>query len=650
MELRAPAYPLITIDPYFSVWSFSDTLNGSDTVHWTGRSNRFTGSLQIGQKTLCFLGNMENAEKMRQCSVELTTFSTKYLMEYDGILLGIEFFSPLLITELEIAARPVSYLRVSLLSNPKAIPIMLSIQVDDEICLNEKGEFDVDYQEVQVDGLQCGRIGSKVQNILCRAGDDLRINWGYFYLATDGAGATLQPIRGKAFNHNDSCDLLLKIPLEQQVHGSTIITFAYDDIYSLEYFHCPLKAYWKRNGADICQILKRSFTEFETIHARCEAFDRLMTSVAEQIGSQHYAELLQLAFRQTVAAHKLCVDGSGNLLFVSKECFSNGCAATVDVSYPSVPIFLLYNPELVKGMLRPIFTYARTTEWIYPFAPHDVGTYPRLNGQTYGNLELHWQMPVEECGNMLLMTAAVCIAEHDASFAQEHWLLLQQWAQYLDAVGLDPDLQLCSDDFAGHLPHNCNLSVKAILGIAAYALLCGMLGKKNASALYMEKARRMGEKWLSYAANGDGTFRLALDQPGTFSLKYNLIWDSLLETHLFDSCQVKSELDSYLQRHAEPYGIPLDNRDSYTKSDWLMWVAAMYDDSDKFSDVVEMLWRTYNTTPSRVPMMDWYDAKTAVISGFLHHFRNRSVQGALFMKMLITMGLSNVVEEPARYV
>ena len=55
--------------------------------------------------------------------------------------------------------------------------------------------------------------------------------------------------------------------------------------------------------------------------------------------------------RQTLAAHKLVLDENGEVLYVSKECFSNGCAVTVDVSYPSIPLFLIYNPELVKGMI-----------------------------------------------------------------------------------------------------------------------------------------------------------------------------------------------------------------------------------------------------------------------------------------------------------
>jgi hypothetical protein len=80
----------------------------------------------------------------------------------------------------------------------------------------------------------------------------------------------------------------------------------------------------------------------------------------------------------------VAVDTEGQLLFISKECFSNGCAATVDVSYPSIPMFLHYNPEFVKGMMRPIFKYAATEEWEFDFAPHDAGQYPLVEGQVYG--------------------------------------------------------------------------------------------------------------------------------------------------------------------------------------------------------------------------------------------------------------------------
>src|SRR5690606_40391308 len=132
--------------------------------------------------------------------------------------------------------------------------------------------------------------------------------------------------------------------------------------------------------------------------------------------------------------------------------------------------------------------------WPHEFAPHDVGRYPVANGQVYG-LAMERQMPIEECGNMLIMMAAVCLAEGKADFAEEHWQLLTQWADYLRQNGMDPGNQLCTDDFGGHLAHNTNLSIKAIIGIASYSILADMLGKKEDSRIYLTEAKAMAIQW-----------------------------------------------------------------------------------------------------------------------------------------------------------
>ncbi|MCL2013783.1 MAG: DUF4965 domain-containing protein [Oscillospiraceae bacterium] len=638
---RAPAYPLINIDPYTSIWSMANELNNGETKHWSGKSNILTGTAKIDGKLFYFMGGGETKRrrrdgnddqklKMTQTSVIFDSFSTIYTFEADGVELTANFTSPLLPDDMDLYSRPVTYLKITLKSlDGKKHDVSVAVTATSQLCLNDGHQCPVLTEEVKLtDGLTSMKMGGQEQAVLGKVGDGICIDWGYFYLTADG-DSSVSRTREEGF-----AAAQIEVKMDTSGKNNALVLFAYDDLYSLIYFGERIKAWWKRKGATIEQEIIAAYKEYDDTIKRCAQFDKKMTADAEKAGGRKYAELLQLAIRQVMAAHKLVEDPDGDALFVSKECFSNGCAATVDVSYPSIPLFLIYNPELIKGMMRPIFKYATSGKWPFDFAPHDAGTYPILNGQVYsGGTDISHQMPVEECGNMLVMAASCARAEKNADFMKENQTTLKLWADYLLTNGVDPENQLCTDDFAGHLAHNCNLSVKAIMGIASYSLLCEMWNEPSEAKKYMDAARDMAKEWVKNSANGDGSTRLAFDQPGSVSMKYNSVWDKLFGTGLFPEKIIADEMASCLGR-MNAYGLPLDNRADYTKTDWLVWTATLCSDKANFEKMVDLLHFMYTLTPSRVPMTDWYSTITSMQIGFQH----RTVQGGLWIKSLEQSG------------
>lgn len=619
MQMRMPAIPLITVDPYFSVWS-RDRINEAWPEHWTGSRNAILGTVTVDGEERRFLGKSRH-RPIPQTGIEADAMSTKVTFADDQIELTALFTSPLLITDLYLASRPVSYLKLSWRAlDGQPHTVAARVTVSEELVLNKAGEGRAWSEPAAIKEGACVKMGNGEQKVLWRCGDDLRIDWGYLYLA----------VKGEARVGNTAFEGLYAVWAETELAPDALFAFAYDDIESLRYFGKHLPAYWKRGGKTVTAAIDEALCDYDATCAACRAFSDKLAAEAAAGGGEKYAQLLLLAYRQVMAAHKLAEDEEGRVLYISKECFSNACAATVDVTYPSAPLFLLYNPELLKGMLRPIMRFARSDAWQWDFAPHDAGCYPHVDGQVYAAGNRDWQMPVEECGNLIILCDAIARAEEDVSFAAEHMDLLSRWYRYLIEYGEDPENQICTDDFAGHLAHNCNLSLKAVMGIAGYADILLRMGREAEAAAAMETAKKYAASFLVRAKNGDGSWRLAYDRPGTFSLKYNAVWDKLWHTELFPPEFYAGEIARY-KAEALPYGVPLDSRERYTKSDWTLWAACLADDPADFRFFTELLWKAYHTMRSRVPMTDWYYADTSEMVGFRH----RSVQGGLFLRLMM---------------
>lgn len=173
-----------------------------------------------------------------------------------------------------------------------------------------------------------------------------------------------------------------------------------------------------------------------------------------------------------------------------------------------------------------------------------------------------------------------------------------------------------------------NLSVKAIVAIASYGRMADMIGKKDVADKYTGIARDMAAEWVRMADDGDH-YRLTFDKPGTWSQKYNLVWDKLLSLNIFPESVRQKELAYYLTKQNE-YGLPLDNRMAYTKTDWIMWTATLADDQETFEKFIEPIHRFENETVDRVPMSDWIWTDRPNWRGF----KARSVVGGYYIKML----------------
>ena len=626
MKMRPPCTPIITVDPYFSVWSERDILQ--NTTHWTGLPATIRGTVTVDGLPWHFLGLGGEGENMTVESTQIDAFSTTFIYKNDAIRLTVRFTSPMLPDDLYYASRPVTYCHATWEAlDWKEHTVSVGFSFSEELVLNEKREGRAVPSAVSIPGVTAIRMGNAEQNTLSRSGDLISIDWGYLYLAVAGAG------RAEETNLAD----MAAISIGADLQNEALFLFAYDDIDSIRYLGKNLKAFWRKDGKTIEQAIAEAAGEYDAVLARCKAFSHKLMGDAREKGSEKYAELLLLSLRQIMAGHKLVVDGNGDVLYISKECGSNGCGATVDITYPSSPMFLRYNTELLKGMIRPVMRYAASEEWKFDYAPHDVGQYPLLNGQAYGvkrengNVEIseYWQMPVEECGNMIILFAAICDADDSGDFALPYMETMEKWSKYLTQYGEDPGNQLCTDDFAGHLAHNVNLSIKAIMGIAGYSRILSRLDRDEEAAELMAIAKTYAVSAVERAKNEDGSYRLAYDQPGTFSLKYNAVWDLLWNTNLFPAEFFTGEITRY-KKELLPCGVPLDSREKYTKSDWTAWVACFAQNQEDFDAIVDPMWQAYNATPSRVPMSDWYYCD----DGRFREFRHRTVQGGLFMKML----------------
>ena len=576
------------------------------------------------------------SETATQTSADVQATRTIYDFTCGGVDLKLTFMAPVLMDNLDLLSRPVNYITYEVASNDGAEhAVEIYFEAGPHWARNTPSQKTA-CETLADERFTYAKVGTLDQPVLAKHGDDIRIDWGYFYMVGNKDNFTTASGNPYAMRNSFLEGALQSGEGDYLAIGSKLgnvgakpvsdyIMVGYDDIYSILYYQEKIRPYWNRNeDSSIEEQFALAADEYRSLVKRCEKFDAELMAEAYEAGGKEYAELCALAYRQSIAAHKLIQTPNGELAWLSKENFSNGCIGTVDVTYPSFPLFAYYNLDVAKALLNFIYELCESDKWDKPYAAHDVGCYPHVWGERYTG-----GMPVEESGNLLVMTGAICQLEGKVDYALKHWDALTLWADYLVEHGGDPAHQLCTDDFMGHSSRNANLAIKAVLGIAAYADMAKMAGKDDVAEKYRAEADKWAAFWKENADEGDH-YSLTFDTGAeTWSQKYNLVWDEMLGYNVFDPSIAPTEVAYYLTKFNK-YGLALDSRGNGAKCDWVMWTATLADDKATFEKFITPMYNLYNESRGRVPMSDYYRTDDNTHIGM----QARSVVGGYWIKML----------------
>ena len=593
----------------------------------------------------------------KQNKVNVTATSSFYNFTCGPVDLDLVFTAPLLIDDPDVLSTPINFISYQVTSTDgKEHDVKLYLATTAQLTVDNM-DHKTETQIVTQGGRKYLKAGAQDNRPLSTTGDMVSIDWGYLYIPVVNGGeiAIANPAEGEAqfiktgkipsslpgvtvsTNQAEMPLMIFVKDFGMTKQNSSFMMIGYDEVFDMEYMNKQYKAYYARNGKTIFEAFEDFAKDYPTLMQRCRDLDKKIYDDGLAAGNQKYAEQLAGVYRHAMAAHKCFQDDKGNMLYFSKENKSNGCVNTMDLTYPSAPLYLLYNPELLKGMVISILDYALSdARKDANCAAHDLGQYPKANGQVYGDT-----MPLEETANTLILCAAISKITGDASWLKPYVNTLAKWAQYCQDNSQNPGNQLCTDDFKGPSEQNTNLSIKGITALSAYADIAEMLGSTTPRVIanYRQKAKDMGLIWEATARGGDHYKMGFSDSNDTWSQKYNLLWDKMFGYDNFPKYVYDREMAWYLN-HNPKYGTPLDGRDNSAKSDWLMWTAALADDLPTFEAFSDKHWDYINETESRIPLSDWFDCST----GRAMNFSARSVIAGLWAKVLMDRELQKLPE------
>ncbi|USW48528.1 hypothetical protein Slin15195_G018470 [Septoria linicola] len=338
------------------------------------------------------------------------------------------------------------------------------------------------------------------------------------------------------------------------------------------------------------------YNDYNNAQSMATSFDQQVQSDSNAAGGADYAKLTSLAVRQAFGATEFVNTPAKPYVFM-KEISSDGNVNTVDVIFPFMPIAIYSNATILKWLLDPLFINQEAGNWPNKYSIHDIGSnFPNATGHSDGNAE---PQPLEECGNMLIMTLAYAQRANDNAYLTQHYQILKQWTGYLIDEALIPANQISTDDFAGAAANQTNLAIKGIIGIEAMAQIANRTGNVRDGQNYTRIAQDYITKWqklgINYNANPPHT-TFTYGNQNSYSLLYNIYSDKLLGLQLVPQ-SVYDMQSTFYKTKFNQYGVALDTRVGFSKSDWQMFCAAVAapDTKARFTSTIAK-WTAQTTT------------------------------------------------------
>ncbi|CCC13068.1 hypothetical protein SMACR_06286 [Sordaria macrospora] len=652
---RPPAVPLAVRTPYLSSWLQCEPeclLPDNWPRHWTTQILGWQGLVAVDGKVFNWMGKAFQNPVVNQLSLEYTSTKSIFIFDVDGkVNLSVTFLSPVFADDLSRQSQQFSYISAKAKSSDGGThDVRLYMDVSGEWASGDvsqkitwahnttnKLNYHTFQRTEQVEYGENGEIAAwgrwyfttgSDSGLSWQIGSDqvVRSRFASNQTLANTVDDTFRAVQDNwpvfGFSHNlgdvgsSETERLFTLGLIQD----NVIHFAGMNK-TLDAVPGLWQSYFNRDDR---QAIEEFYGDYQYAATHSNELDDRIQQDSVKAGGQDYATITTLTVRQSFGALQFGGTPSKPYIFL-KEISSNSDIQTVDVIFPAYPILLYLNATLAKYLLDPLFENQESGAYPNKWAEHDLGTFPVAKGYPSGNDE---PMPLEECGNMVIMTLAYAERTGDTGYLQNHYSILSQWAEFLVEDSLIPSNQLSTDDFAGTLANQTNLAIKGIIGLKAMGRIANLTSNSdNWGAIADEYL----ENWKVLAINNDTDLphtTLSYGDKNSHGLLYNIYADKLLDLNFVDQ-SIFDMQSKFYQSIALKYAVPLDTRHTWTKSDWMMFAAAVAGPDTKELLINKLANWIGNTTTNRA-MTDLYDAETGGYPQNGPTFVARPVMGGTF--------------------